>query len=595
MIGRFTTFVPALLVVALVCGRSTAQQTVVTGPSAVKGLPAQTTLLVHVRSGGDLYRKFKGSPFYALKDHPGIKQFLDDMEREMKSGLAEAREDLGFDPVDLVKQFEGEVVLAVGGLDKIIAGVMAEMAGGSGAGQSMVKPGDLPVIIVADAGANAPKVREYMAKIHDTIQKEGGSKAEEDFRGGKITEFTHTQASGSNDLEKIFFAELGTKFLVSINRPYLEETMAGMTGAGTSSLGDDPDFAATGRELGPSGDTLMFLNVKSLMDSFRKTVQANPFVGMFFGLIEEKLIGKGLKNIAIAGTLESDGYESISFFNNGGVRGGLFALLDAPSFSPSQAADGIPPNVETLSVFAFNFQKLYQLVREIANTVIGITQGNPGMDVEQILEMQLQVKMQELIGSLGSRAFYYNEAGSGGADAAPADPFSNPLGNVVFGLDLKDEGPVRTLLAKLPAIIQQNPMLAGTVLKADKYMERDVYQFDTDGPVLALVDKQLVVGGSGDSVKALIRRRGSAEAKSLSETAEFRTQIQSLPSSVWGVSFVRKGFLKKSMAPVKMLLEAEADLPDIDPVLDVLGASTGYSLWKESGLYSRSRIAFDKE
>src|SRR5262245_20315144 len=112
--------------------------------STLDGLPGDTSLVIRLRNVSDLTKRFKASPFYALKDHPDVKKLLDDGKKKLEEGLQEARGKLGFDPMDLLGMIDGEVVFAVGGLDKIFAGMAAEMAGGD----ANIKPGDLPLVLV---------------------------------------------------------------------------------------------------------------------------------------------------------------------------------------------------------------------------------------------------------------------------------------------------------------------------------------------------------------------------------------------------------------------------------------------------------------
>src|SRR5260221_12234513 len=82
--------------------------------SALDALPGDTSLVIRLRSAADLSKRFKASPFYALKDHPDVKKFIEDSKKKLEEGLQEARGKLGFDPVDLLGMVDGEVVFAVG-------------------------------------------------------------------------------------------------------------------------------------------------------------------------------------------------------------------------------------------------------------------------------------------------------------------------------------------------------------------------------------------------------------------------------------------------------------------------------------------------
>jgi len=96
-----------------------AQTTVVKGTSALSGLPDSTSILIRVSSMSKLVKGFKASPLYALRTQPEIKPFLDEANREIEKELAEARERLGYDPLDLLTVWQGEVLVAIGSLEKM--------------------------------------------------------------------------------------------------------------------------------------------------------------------------------------------------------------------------------------------------------------------------------------------------------------------------------------------------------------------------------------------------------------------------------------------------------------------------------------------
>src|SRR5262245_19827337 len=96
-----------------------AQEARTSALSVLDALPAETTLVVRVKHAGDLREKWKASPLNSIREHPDIKRFLEEVRRKLDEGLSEARGKLGFAPLELTDLVQGEVVLAVGGLDKI--------------------------------------------------------------------------------------------------------------------------------------------------------------------------------------------------------------------------------------------------------------------------------------------------------------------------------------------------------------------------------------------------------------------------------------------------------------------------------------------
>lgn len=571
--------------------------------TSIDGLPQETMFLLRLRNCAEIVRKFQATSIYKLKDHAAYKAPLEKFWKDLSDEQAKMRQEVGFEVQDLLNLIQGELVIAVGNLDKLIAGIVAENTGAPP--DQRVKPGDFPVLLVAHAGESAGAFKEHLGKIHDFLQKEGGRKEEEEFRGGRITTLVNTKADGQHDLEKVYFGELGQHFFVGVHRPYLEAAMAGMSGAAESPLAKHADFAATHQEIqGEKSDATIFVNLRGIFDSLRKNLQANPIFGMFWGVIEQKIIGAGMRNVGISLTIDDKSLAGASFVNTGGARDGLIAILDGPGFAPAAAGKGIPADAVSLSVSSFNFQRFYQLVREFANMVVGMAQGNPGMDVEQLLELQFKVKISEVIAALGTRVQQFEiprpkapkkEAtegkGESATEVAGADDAPGLFDNTVISLELKNEEPIRNLLSTLPQILQENLGVPAMNIKSEKYLEKDIWNIEDGEAYLGLFGNQLVFGGDAEAVKNLIRRHGKADADSLADKEDFKKAIAELPAEVWAVSYMRDGFAKASLAAVSDLVKAGGDLPDLEPLLDLFGGGVGFSRWLEKGFYSRTSVA----
>jgi hypothetical protein len=336
----------------------------------------------------------------------------------------------------------------------------------------------------------------------------------------------------------------------------------------------------------------------------RKNLQANPIFGMFWGLIEQKLIGAGLRNFGVSVRLDEKSVGTAAFINTGGARDGLIALLDGPGFAPAAAAKGVPADAQTLSVTSINFQRFYQLVREFANMVVGMMQGNPGVEVEQLLELQFKIKMGEIISSLGTRVQQFmvarpkapkKESGEGKSESATEvaglDETPGPFDNSVISIELKSEEPMRNLLSTLPQVLQEGLGMPAMNLKSEKYLEKDLWNVEDGQAYLGLFGNQLVIGGEAEDVKNLIRRHGKADADSITDNEEFKKAVAELPSEVWSLGFMRDGFAKESYAAIAEVLTASAKLPSLEPFLGLLGRGVGFSRWQEKGYFSRSTLS----
>ena len=576
-------FALALLALPGLAGRLAAQDT------TLDALPGDTSLVLRLRNASELSKRFKASPFYALKDHPDVKKFIEDSKKKLDEGLQEARGKLGFDPVDLLGLVEGEVVFAVGGLDKIFAGMAAEMSGGD----ANIKPGDLPVVLVADAGGSASKLRENLGKLYEFAQKEGAKKEVDDFRGGKITTLSQKEEGGDKDgLEKVYFGDLGSRVLISVSRPFLEQTMANLTAPAPDSLAKGADFMATQRETKADSDFSLFLNIRGIAASARKNFQSNAMFGMVWPIVEGKLLGRSLKNLGVTVSLRDNGIQSLAFFNNGGASDGLLGILKGQTF-PARPSALIPEDVDQFSSMSFNMQALYGLIKDIYGMAAPIFQmmgggGGGGQqggmpDFEQFVEGSLQIKVKPLVDSIGNIFHFYQK----GDVAAPA---STPMPSFVIALELKDEMPLKQVLDKFLAAGGQG----------QKYLDRDYYPLKMfgegdGGPAIALADKHLVVGMKGDAVKELIRRAGKG-GKGVGDTPGYQALSGLIPSQVNEINYASGKSFRDLLKTLKDAM-AKANAgggPDITILGEVVQGSIGWAQWKDQGFYSETLYSLKK-
>ena len=123
-------------------------QTVVKGPSIIKALPANSTLVLHAPSISSIVRDFKNSPIYKLKD----KQEFTELLAQAEQGLEEARQDIiaetQVDPFELLKAAKGEAIFAVGDVSKTIRDIGEAMLNME---EPEIDSDSLPILLGVDA------------------------------------------------------------------------------------------------------------------------------------------------------------------------------------------------------------------------------------------------------------------------------------------------------------------------------------------------------------------------------------------------------------------------------------------------------------
>jgi len=552
-----------------------------TTKSQLKALPSDTTLFVRVRNMSDLVRKYKESPIYGLRNNPDVKSFTDQVSSQLNTGLSAARAQLGFDPMDLLGCVEGEVVFAMGGLDKIVGAIAMEMMGG----KADVKPGDLPLIFMIDAGASASRMKDLLSKLMEFALKEGAGKEESEFHGGKITTLTQ-KSTEQGGLENVFLGELDSHFLFSISRPYLEQVMANLTSPAQDALALNPDFAATHREIRPDSDLSVFVNVRPIAEVARQKFQSNPMATMIYGIIQDKVLGRGLKNMGASFSIQKNGIQEFAFINNGGATDGLLGILKGAPFT-NRPSSLIPSDVSQFSSISLNIPYLYSTIKDIYSMAMPIAAlmggggpGGPPPDLEQFFQQSFQVNLKGVVNSLGG-LFHFFQKG--------AVTQQNPLGNFTLALELKDEMPIKDLLAKISLMMGLQPQ---------KYLDRDLYSLSGPmpmAPAIGLAEKHLVVGMSSESVKEVMRRAGKG-GTGVGDTPDYQAVAGkiTIPSQVNSIAYSPGTAMRQTLEMFQQAIGSRtgSPAPNLAALAEIVSGSISYSVWKNSGFYAESTLLF---
>ena len=597
-------------------------KTAAVSASLLDALPADTSVVLRARNATELQKKWKASPFYALKDQPDVKKLIDDLSKQMETGLADAKGKLGFDPMSLFDHIEGEVVIALGGLEAVIAKAAAAVM----TGQQPFSPNDVPLLIAVDAGSKAGDLRAKIGKILDLAQKEEGFRKEvEDFQGGKITTLTGPKDSGEtkstkksskkkkkkgiteddddgdaapppaqkqDDPERVFLGDRGSLVLFALNRKHLEQVMAGMAAPAESALSKNADFTATLREVNPAADIHYFVNIRPAAIAARKALASNPIGGVIWQLVESKILGKSLKNLAGGVLLRENDVQGLGFINNGGGSDGIFGVFKGVDV-PGRPAAIVPEDADQYASFAVNMQALYAIIRDVANQAFAMSQGMMGggqggqenaPDIEQFVEAQFQIKPKDVIAAFGNAVHFYQKGA-----ATEAEPFPN----FSLSLELKDANPVKDLIQKVGA-------MAGGI-QAKTYLDHEIFPLaeglgEGGGPTLGFADKLFVFGMKEESVKEVIRRSGKG-GKGLSDNPAFQALSKIIPSRVIAVSYSSPKSFGDSIDAMRNALNSAGmpfRIPDLKALGEVFGGSVGYAVWKDQGLYSESLMVYRK-
>lgn len=556
------------------------------------GLPQETTLLVRVPSLQTLIEKAKKSPLAKLSDHPEVKEALGDLERELQGGMTEARERLGFDPMDLAACFEGETVLLLGGLDALAAKLGGALS--TGAAPEM-GPEDLPFAIASDAGSSADRAKGYLEKFFEFAVTEGAIRETVDVSGGaggKLTILSDSEESdaGSPDPDpdpdadgagggdstesplRLYFGQAQNRFFFGTSRGFLERVMAGKAAPGATLLVDSPTFLESRRAAG-DGDVFAYLNVKQLTRAINGALSAT-FFAFYWQKAEALLFGNSLNAMAASYSLEDRGVRNGFFVHNGGASDGIMGLLRGQPFSSTPPAF-IPKEAKAYASMNLNVEHVSKIVKEIAQIAMAFQPG--AGDIDTLFEQSMGVKFGEFFGSFGDKIHYYGET----FDA------QNALGSLNYVLELKAAAPLEKVLARFSAP-------GAGMLTQDSVDGATVYSLPA-GPMgelaMAIKADRLVVAGGKGKVTAVLDRLSKGGA-GLADQPEAKALLSSLaPPQVSMLSYSSKDYFAVYMDSIAQTVSTLASEPEAQTVVsllkllgELLGESAGYAQWTDKGL-----------
>ncbi|MEE3296526.1 MAG: hypothetical protein VX250_03955 [Planctomycetota bacterium] len=562
------------------------KQTVVVGPSILKTLPKNTTLVLHAPSLASIVRDFKNSPIYKLKDKQEFTELLDQAEQSLEEARQTVIAETQIDPIEMLGAVKGEAVLAVGDISKVIKSLGEAL-------MNMEEPEldseSMPLLMGVDALGGREKFKKNILSLMALAVREGAGVKTEDFHGGKIT--TLSPPEGAEDgPERIYIGEKGSKFFLAFSRKFLEQTIVKLSEANPEdSLENDPGFKETAGRLGKGNHASFFMNMKPILKAVNGAMEGNPFV-FLWQTVEKVLFGTSLNNFGMAIALEENGIRSKSFVHNNGASDGMLGWFKSKPFAASPPSI-VPGDAGTYNVSGLNAEAITKSVKMMLNLVqsFAALQGAEA-NVEEMFEAEMGFKLSSLLSSIGNRLHYFGSGQAGGIE--------NPLGDMTIVLELSNDAPWKKLVNKAIE-------MSGGAFEPKKYMGRDVFVmgdgFSGPQPAACISDKMVIFGSEPENVQKVIRRIGK-DSPGLADNAEFKETLGRLPAQVTGLSYQSSSVAASYMEMIEQALQfspvGDAVPPEamraLNALLNLMGTSASYTSWTEKGLYSESSTRFKK-
>jgi hypothetical protein len=552
-------------------------------------LPQGTSLVVQFTGVKPFLDKLDRSPLGRLRDHPELKSVLRQFEQELSDRMQEAELQLGFDPMDLLRCFEGEVLVAIGELSPMASQLGSALSLGQA---PEMTPESIPVVLAADALSRGDEVAEYLEKLFTFAEKEGALRETLSVGSGKLTilqdkaeENDASSAGDSSPPMRLYFGRSGSRFYWGLNRAYVEACMGG--GSGGSKLVNSPVFR-TCQNLTGSGDVFFFLDVKQLTTAVNGALSAT-FFSFYWQKVESLLFGKSLNAAAGSYSVDDRGVKSTFFVHNGGASDGLLGIFRGTPFPPTPPGF-VPKTAKIYSASVMDATKLGDTIRGVFEVAMSLQA--PGADLDSLFEQNVGVPFKDLIGAFGDRLHYFGET----LDA------ENPFASLNYLMELRDAGPLRRIVEKMTG----DPAMS---LQVEKYKGSDLMAIPL-GPAgsvaVAVSDKMLIVAGGDALARQVVDGLrtdsvgGDAGTGGVRDAA-LKEQVASIaPAQVSMLTLSSDDYVETYFETISSSL-GDSVPPDAAPVLSVLsalgsvlGSSVGYGQWNDSGLYGETVVLFRK-
>jgi len=591
-------------------------------PKTAKLVPPETILLADINNFNQLWAQFEKTNFYQLYKDPAMAPFIANFKTKWREKKQESEKEYLRTIADAGVLPQGRVAVALV-YDEQVKDV-----------------NELPVLVVAQWGDKIDKVKETTNEIVRKAVEDGARRQTEDYRGVDITTIEKKPPEALN------YCFIDDCLIASTSPNVLKFVIAQIKGAGSTTLADDRDYAATGKAVDPSnaGRIDFYVNIKQVI----KTELAEDTTGRVKAMIDNM----GLNNVTSFGcSIEPAGGPGGSSFAKAilkidGAKEGICKMLEVESV-PVRMPGFIAGSASSVSVVNLNIKKAFD---ELTNI---LTRFSPQMAAIMYMpvlppgpqgEPALQLKA-DIIDHLGSQiviAQSIDKPQPDGGTARPADKQPSPVTQSVIAVAIEN----RNALEKSLSLIHSKMIAPNNPEARRELLGHTIYSVDLSGffpgfgpesrtpmqdPVdpgaprrpqsaFTVTDTHLLFA-SQDAIEHAIRMLGGSQAESIGSAKWFNTAKSNIPSAVglaglqnnavsgeyfWSTMRQSKkpdkadsedkrnqisvGVTSGSLFPQIMFTQGDglldfSLLPEFDAVKKYFGLSTFYGISREDGFF----------
>lgn len=497
-----------------------------------KLIPPDTILLVDINNFNQLQAQFEKTNFYQLYKDPAMAAFIDNFKTKWREKKQESEREFVRTIADAGILPQGRVAVAL---------VFDEQ----------VQDVNEPILVVAQWGDKIDKVKELTNEIVRKAVEDGARRQNEDYRSVEITTIEKKPPKA------LHYCFIDDCLIASTSPNVLKFVIAQIRGAGSTTLADDRDYAATGKAVDPSnaGRIDFYVNIKQAI----KIELAEDTTGRAKAFVDNL----GLNNVtSFGGSVEPAGGSGGSSFAKAilkidGAKAGICKMLDVES-GPVRMPRFIAGSASSVSVVNLNITKAFD---ELANILTRFSPQMAAIMYMPILppgpqgEPALQLKA-DIVDHLGSQIILAQSIDKPQPDrgtARSADKQPSPVTQSVIAVAIENRNAIEKSLSLIHSkmIAPNNPearreLLGHTIYSVDlsgflpgfgpgprALMQAPVDPVAPKMPPSAftVTDTHLLFA-SQDAIEHAIRALGGSQAESIGSAKWFNKAKSNIPSAV---------------------------------------------------------------
>ena len=519
-------------------------------PRTAKLVPPETILLADINNFNQLSAQFEKTNIYQLYKDPAMAAFINNFKTKWQEKKQEPDKEFEF-----IRAIADAGILPQG---RLAAGLVYD--------QQIKDVNELPVLVVVQWGDKIDKIKETANKIIRKAVEDGARRQTEDYRGVEITTIEKKPPKA------LSYCFIDDCLIGSTSQNVLKFVVAQIKGAGSTTLADDRDYAATGKAIDPAneGRIDLYVNIKQTV----KIELAEDTTGKAKEMIENL----GLNNVTSIGcSVEpAGGPGGLSFgrliLKIDGAKAGIFKMLEIES-GPVRMPGFIAASASSVSVVNLNIKKAFD---ELANILTRFSPQMASILYMPILppgpqgEPGLQLK-SDIIDHLGSQIILAQSIDKPQPDVSAARPAAKQP-------SLKTQSVIAIAVDNRAALEKSLSMIHGKLIAPDnpdarrELLGHTIYTVDLTGLMPML--------GGGPGRKPMQAPAGPRAPKMLSAFTVTDTYLIFASEFAVEQAIRTLGSNAESISSAAWFNKAKSNIPSVVGLADLQNnAASGELLW----------------